>query len=333
VNALGKIAFFSLTSLAIAIGVSSGGLAQSGSSAASSSNGLPAWAFLWDPTVKVPPPDDKPNSLPGSNAAFSWKQARDLFVAPDWHPDGHPAMPDIVANGRKPDIRACGSCHRVEGTGGPENASLAGLPVAYFVQQIADFKSGARKLSGPQRPSTQLMLASVKDMTDAEVFAAAEYFAALKRKRIIKVVESETIPKTGPSRLFYVKSPEGGTESLGRRIVEMPDDVDQFELRDSRATFTAYVPLGSLAKGEALAKTGGSGTTVACNLCHGPELKGLGPFPPIAGRSPSYIVRQLYEFQHGGRTGGSSALMKLPVEKLSQDDMIALAAYIASLEP
>lgn len=332
-NALGKIAFFSLTSLAIAISVSSGGLAQSGSSAASSSDGLPAWAFLWDPTVKVPPPDDKPNSLPGSNAAFSWKQARDLFVAPDWHPDGHPAMPDIVANGRKPDIRACGSCHRVEGTGGPENASLAGLPVAYFVQQIADFKSGARKLSGPQRPSTQLMLASVKDMTDAEVLAAAEYFAALKRKRIIKVVESETIPKTGPSRLFYVKSPEGGTESLGRRIVEMPDDVDQFELRDSRATFTAYVPLGSLAKGEALAKTGGSGTTVACNLCHGPELKGLGPFPPIAGRSPSYIVRQLYEFQHGGRTGGSSALMKLPVEKLSQDDMIALAAYIASLEP
>ncbi|WP_237179991.1 c-type cytochrome [Rhodoplanes sp. Z2-YC6860] len=281
----------------------------------------------------MPPPDDKPNSLPGSKAAFSWKQARDLFVAPDWHPDDHAAMPDIVANGRKPDIRACGSCHRVEGTGGPENASLAGLPVAYFIQQIADFKSGARKLSGPQRPSTQLMLASVKDMTDAEVRAAAEYFAALKRKRIIKVVESETIPKTGPSRLFYVKSPEGGTESLGRRIVEFPDDVDQFELRDSRATFTAYVPVGSLAKGEALAKTGGSGTTVACNLCHGPDLKGLGPFPPIAGRSPSYIVRQLYEFQHGGRTGGSSALMKLPVEKLSQDDMIALAAYVGSLEP
>ena len=87
-------------------------------------------------------------------------------------------------------------------------------------------------------------------MTDAEVLAAAEYFAALKPKRIIKVVESETIPKTGPSRLFYVKSPEGGTEPLGQCIVEMPDDVDQFELRDSRVTFTAYVPVGSVAKGE-----------------------------------------------------------------------------------
>jgi cytochrome c553 len=320
--------------LAIAIPASSG-YAQSGvgASAAPPSDGLPAWAFLWDPTVKVPPPDDRPNSLPGSNATFSWKQARDLFVAPDWHPEAHAAMPEIVANGRNPDIRACGSCHRVEGTGGPENASLAGLPAAYFVQQIADFKSGARKMSGPQRPSTQLMFASVKDITDAEVRAAAEYFAALKPKRVIKIVESETIPKTGPSRLFYVKSSDGGTESLGRRIVEMPDDVDQFELRDSNATFTAYVPAGSLAKGEALAKTGGSGTTIACSLCHGPELKGVDLIPPIAGRSPTYIVRQLYEFKHGSRAGVASDLMKPTVEKLSQDDMIALAAYVGSLDP
>ena len=301
----------------MAIFASSDGFTQGGvgSSAALPSDGLPAWAFLWDASVKVPPPDDTPNPLPGSNVAYSWRQARDLFVAPDWHPDAHLAMPEIVANGRKPDIRACGSCHRVEGTGGPENASLAGLPVAYFVQQIADFKSGARTLSGPQRPSTQLMLASIKDITDAEVRAAAEYFAALKPKRVIKVVESETVPKTGPSRLFYVKSTDGGTEALGQRIVEMPDDVDQFELRDSRATFTAYVPVGSLAKGEALAKTGGSGTTVACSLCHGPELKGLDPIPPIAGRSPTYIVRQLYEFQRGSRAGGASALMKQTVEK------------------
>ena len=332
-NSSGKVSFRALTLLAIAISMSNAGFAQSGvgSSAASLFDGLPAWAFLWDPNVKVPPPDDKPNPLQGSNAAFSWKQARDLFFAPDWHPDDHSAMPEIVASGRKPDVRACGSCHRVEGTGGPENASLAGLPVSYFVQQLADFKSGARKMSGPERPSTQFMMASAKGITEAEVLAAAEYFAALKPKRIIKVVESETIPKTGPSRLFYVKSPEGGTEPLGPRIVEIPDDVDQFELRDSRATFTAYVPVGSVAKGEALAKTGGSGTTTACNTCHGPELKGVDAIPPIAGRSPTYIVRQLHEFQKSGRQGNASAQMKQIVEKLSLDDMIALAAYVASL--
>jgi cytochrome c553 len=177
------------------------------------------------------------------------------------------------------------------------------------------------------------MLASVKSMTDADVLAAAEYFAALKRKPIIKVVETETIPKTGPSRLFYVRSPDGGVEPLGQRIVEMPDDVNQFELRDSRATFTAYVPIGSLAKGEALAKTGGSGVTAACGLCHGPDLKGVDAIPAIAGRSPTYIMRELYEFQHGGRSGEASAPMKQTVEKLSQDDMIALAAYVSSLDP
>lgn len=323
-----------LTMLAIIIFMSSGSLGQSGvGQFESSTDGIPTWAFLWDPNVKVPPPDDKPNQLVGSNAAFSWKQARDLFFAPDWHPDDHPAMPEIVASGRKPEVRACGSCHRVEGTGGPENASLAGLPVNYFVQQIADLKSGARKLSGPERPSTQFMMASAKGITDAEALAAAEYFSALKPKRIIKVVESETIPKTGPSRLFWVKSSEGGTEPLGRRIVEMPDDVDQFELRDSRATFTAYVPAGSLAKGEALAKTGGSGITIACNSCHGPELKGVDAIPSIAGRSPTYLVRQLNEFQRSGRVGSASAPMKQIVENLSQDDMICVAAYAASLSP
>ncbi len=333
-NSISKRMFASLAGVAFCSLAIQGLHAQSGGSpAAPAADALPNWAFIWDPNVKVPPPDDKPHSLPGSSASYSWKQARDLFVAPDWHPADHGPMPDIVANGRKPDVRACGSCHRAEGTGGPENANLAGLPVSYFVQQIADFKSGARKMSGPNRPSTSLMMVSVKAMTDAEVLAAAEYFAALKPKRNVKVVEADTIPKTGEARLFFTKSPGGGTEPLGRRIVEIPDNEEQFELRDSAATFTAYVPVGSVARGEALAKTGGAGTTVACGICHGPALQGVGPIPPIAGRSPTYIVRQLYEFKTGGRSAGANALMKQVVEKLSQEDIIALAAYVGSQEP
>jgi cytochrome c553 len=294
---------------------------------------LLSWAYPWAPAFAAPPADDVPQHLPGSTAAVSWKQARDLFFAPDWHPEAHPAMPDIVASGRKPDVRACGSCHRTEGTGGPENAVLAGLPAAYFIQQIADFKSGARKFSGPQRIGSVLMTATAKGLTDAEVQAAAAYFSAMKPKRIIKVIESDTVPKTYIARLFFAKAAEGGTEPLGRRIVEMPDDVVQFELRDSRAQFSAYVPLGSIAKGEALAKTGGSGATIACATCHGPDLKGAGEIPGIAGRSPSYIVRQLYDIQQGARASDASALMKPTVEKLTQDDMISLAAYVSSLEP
>lgn len=326
-----------LTLLGLAAAVSGVAVAQTPNAGSapsvSASDPFPAWAYPWDPDFKVPPADDVPNRLPGSTAAFSWRQARDLFFSPDWHSDDHLPMPAVVASGRTPDVRACGSCHRSEGTGGPENSSLAGLPVEYFIQQIADFKNGARKFSGPQRSSVLLMTAAAKAMTDEEVKAAAEYFASLKPKRIIKVVESDTVPRTYIARLFFVKVPEGGTEPLGRRIIEMPDDVEQFELRDTRSQFTAYVPVGSTAKGEALAKTGGAEKTVACSTCHGPDLKGVGPIPPIAGRSPSYIVRQLFDFKHGKRTGSASELMKPVVEKLTPDDMIALAAYIASLEP
>jgi cytochrome c553 len=294
---------------------------------------VPAWAYPWAPAFVVPTPDEVPQRLPGSTAAFSWADARNLFFAPDWHPEDHPPMPEVVARGRKPDVRACGSCHRAEGTGAPENASLAGLPVAYFKQQMADYKSGARKFSGPPRLAITLMVASAKAMTDDEVQAAAAYFAALKPKRLIKVVESETAPKTYIARLFYAKSPQGGTEPLGRRIVEVPDDVEQFELRDSQASFTAHVPPGSLARGEALVRTGGNGTTVACTTCHGVDLKGVGEIPRIAGRSPSYLMRQLFDIRHGARAGTGSVPMQAIVAPLSEDDMIALAAYVASLPP
>jgi cytochrome c553 len=327
-----------LAGLAFAVATSSSVIAQApnvpaSSAAASASDSLPSWAYPWAPAFVVPPADDEPQHLPNSSAGVSWKQARDLFFAPDWHPDAHPPMPEVVTSGRKPDVRACGSCHRTEGTGGPENAVLAGLPAAYFLQQIADFKSGVRKFSGPQRSGSVIMTAAAKAMTDAEAQAAAAYFSALKPKRLVKVVESETVPKTYIARLFYAKAAEGGVEPLGRRIIEMPDDVVQFELRDSRAQFTAYVPLGSVAKGEALAKTGGAGATVACTGCHGPDLKGFDAIPGIAGRSPSYIVRQLYDFQRGARAGEASTLMKPAVEKLTEDDMISLAAYVSSLEP
>lgn len=293
---------------------------------------LPAWAYLWNPAVESPTGATM-ERVPRSTQTFSQNQARDLFFVPDWYPQDHLPMPDIIRHGKKPDVRACSSCHRAEGTGGPESASIAGLPVSYFIQQIADFKSGARRSHGPARSSVSIMTASAKGATDEEVKAAAEYYAALKPRRNIKVVEADMIPKVFVARLFYARHPDGGTEGLGKRIVETPDDHHQFELRDSRMQFTAYVPPGSIAKGESLAKTGGNATTMQCATCHGADLKGLGPIPRLAGRSPTYVVRQLYDFKNGSRTGTSSALMKPVVENLSEDDMIALAAYIASLAP
>jgi cytochrome c553 len=150
---------------------------------------------------------------------------------------------------------------------------------------------------------------------------------------VIKVVETDTVPATQIARVVYTLSKNGGTEATGERIIEVPVDLEQFEHRDTRSQFIAYVPKGSIAKGEALVKTGGAGITTPCAICHGPDLRGVASIPGIAGRSPSYIVRQIYDFQQHARAGSAGALMAPVVEKLSHDDMIALAAYVSSLQP
>jgi cytochrome c553 len=323
----------------IAMAVSSPALGQAqapgspSSSPPGSTTSFPAWAYPWAPDFKIAPDDGVPRRVPDSKASFTITQVRDLFFVPDWHPEDHSRMPDIVANGRRPDVRACGSCHRAEGTGGPENASLAGLPAAYIVQQIEDYKSGVRKFAGPQRSPSVLMTTIAKATTTEEAEAAAAYFSSLKPRANIEVIETDTVPPTEIARVFYMVSKSGGSEPIGQRIVEVPVDVDQFELRDTRSKFKAWVPKGSIAKGEALAKNGGSGVTTPCATCHGENLRGLAAVPGIAGRSPSYLVRQLYDFQQHARTGSMAALMAPVVEKLSHDDMISLAAYVASLQP
>ena len=328
---------FALGILAVVgVAVSGAAMAQAsaaGSSATVPSASFPAWAYPWAPDFKGPPDDGVPRHVPDSAAAFTITQERDLFFAPDWHPDDHPPLPDVVSHGRQPDVRACGSCHRAEGTGGPENASLAGLPASYIVQQVADYKSGARKFAGPQRSPSLVMTAIAKAATEEEAKAAAAYFSSLKPRANIEVIETDTVPPTEIARVFYMVSKSGGSEPIGQRIVEVPMDVDQFELRDTRSKFKAWVPKGSIAKGEALAKNGGSGVTTPCATCHGENLRGLAAVPGIAGRSPSYLVRQLYDFQQHARTGSMAALMAPVVEKLSHDDMISLAAYVASLQP
>jgi cytochrome c553 len=319
--------------IGIAVNAASMAQTQSPTPASAPPSSFPAWAYPWVPDFKVTPADDVPQHVPDSTASFTIKQERDLFFVPDWHPGDHPAMPDVVAHGRMPDVRACGSCHRAAGTGGPENASLAGLPAAYIIQQIEDYKSGARKFAGPQRSPSVVMTAIAKASNEEEIKAAAAYFSALKPAANIKVVETDTVPVTQIARVFYMLVKDGGTEPIGQRIVEVPVDAAQFEHRDTRSQFIAYVPKGSIAKGEVLATTGGAGITTPCITCHGPDLRGVAPIPGIAGRSPSYLVRQLFDFQQHARAGSAGAQMAPVVEKLSPDDMISLAAYATSLTP
>ena len=301
--------------------------------AAGQSSEPPAWAYVVNPPGLKPVPDDgATRHVPGSTVGFTLTQVRDLFNVPDWYPEDHPPMPEPVGLGKKPGAFACGFCHLPNGLGRPENASLAGLPSEYIIQQVADFRSGSRRSSLQSLPPT-LMVGTANGVSDADLIAAAGYFSSLKLRPWIRVAETTTVPKTRVLGYMLVPDGSGETEPIGSRVIEMPEDVSRTELRDSRSGFVAYAPPGSLALGEVLVTTGGAGKTVPCGICHGADLKGLGPVPALAGRSPSYLFRQLYDIQHGTRAGTWTALMQPVVAKLAEDDMVAIVAYAASRAP
>jgi cytochrome c553 len=276
--------------------------------------------------------DATPRRVPNSTRTYTPAETRDAFNIADWHPDGHPPMPEVVSHGRRPDVRACGFCHLANGFGKPENAPLAGQPAEYILQQMRDFRGGLRLGSEPRIVGPSLMVSIAKAATEEEIRAAAEYFASVPLKPWITVVETDTVPVTRLASVLYVVVDGGGTEPIGRRIVEVPENYAFTELRDGGSGFIAYAPTGSVRRGEALVTTGG-GKTIACATCHGADFRGLGPVPSIAGRSPSYMARQLYDFRNGVRRGPSAPLMSAVVERLTDDDIIAILAYLASRAP
>ena len=266
--------------------------------------------------------------LEGSTLEFPSNRINSGYDPVDWFPNDHAKMPDVVAKGRAPDIRACALCHGPVGQGRSENAAVNGLPVEYFIQQMRDFAANNRKTSDTRKTNTGAMAVIGRAMTEEELKAAAEYYASVPFKAFVTVKESATVPKTRTNNGLFLALEGNETEPLGDRIIEMPASAEAVETyRDPRATFIAYVPVGSLKKGEALAKAG------QCTLCHGADLRGIGPVPAIAGRTASYMMRQMYDMQQGNRKGLWTGLMKPVVASLSQDQMLYLSAYVASLKP
>jgi cytochrome c553 len=295
---------------------------------------FPRWAYPvtppprpGGPAPKVATDDATPLHVPDSDVALTRAEIDKGESVADWHPGDHPEMPDIVKSGRK-DVRACAYCHLPNGAGRPETASLAGLTENFIKEQIDTFKMGGRKGSDPDRAPQKLMNEIAAKLTNEEITAAAKYFSGLELGSYVKIVETDTVPKTIVINDMLVKAPEGGTEPIGERIVEVPEDLERARNRDPRTSYVAYVPKGSLARG----KTFVTGGATPCIACHGPDLHGRGDVPHIAGRSPSYIIRQLYDIQKGKRTG-NVAPMQMVASSLHMDDMIAIASYVASLEP
>ena len=280
----------------------------------------------------LPPQDGIKHTLPGAAASFTRVEAYYDFGPADWYPEDHPPMPDIVAHGRESaGIRACALCHFPNGQGKMENGGVAGLSAAYILQQIEAFRSGARRSADPRKANAKEMAQVARLLTDDEKHAAAEYFASLRWRPWVKVVETDVVPAVrATTNGLFMPLTDRPPMALGARIIEVPQRPrDTDELRDPRAGFLAYVPRGSVAKGAALVSTGG-GKTLPCGSCHGADLRGVGDIPGIAGRTASYLVRQLWDMKQGAR---QSPVMAPVVARLEVSDLINLAAFVASREP
>jgi cytochrome c553 len=291
----------------------------------------PTWAFpVQQGTL---PAEAGSKSLAGSTKTYTAEEIDNLLAPPDWFPNDHPPAPPIVQKGHAGAL-ACGSCHLMSGIGHPESADLAGMPAGYLKQQMMDFKSGARK-------DIARMNGIAKELSDEEINQAAEWFASLKPRKNNRIVEADTSPKTitAQGRMRFI-DPNGGNEPTGTRILSVPEDQTKARLRDPNTAFVSYAPVGSLARGKLLVETGDSGKTVACAACHGMKLQGQtlpGPAgivaPRLAGQHPIYLARELYLFQDKSRAGSAAAFMAPAVAKLTDADILAISAYLASLDP
>ena len=297
----------------------------------------PGWAF---PVQEVTLPNldpAGPRTVPGSTKKYTQEEIDNLLAPPDWFPNDHPPAPSIVTKGHGGAL-ACGSCHLMSGIGHPESGDVTGLDKAYFLAQMADFKSGARK-------DYARMNGIAKELSDEEIMQAADYFTQLKPQHNNTVEEKDPAPKTviAQGRMRFV-DPKGGTEPVGNRILTVPTNVAEARMRDPKTTFVSYVAPGTLARGNQLVEMGDrTKAIIACGTCHGKDMKGNTlkgangapgtPVPRLAGVHPMYLARELVIFKDGSRAGANAKLMAPTVKNMTDEDIVAIAAYLASLDP
>ena len=109
------------------------------------------------------------------------------------------------------------------------------------------------------------MVDIAKAITTEEIKAAADYFSALKPRSAIRVVEAVNAPKTRVVDWHLAVASTAGTEPLGQRIIEVPENLEQFERRDGRSRWVAYVPLGSVQRGQKLVTSGAAKRSLAAS--------------------------------------------------------------------
>jgi len=296
----------------------------------------PVAAFEWAYPIG---PSNLPRTDP--NASFTatgadpsikltMRQIGDPFGPPDWYPKEHPALPPIVAHGEKPHVIACILCHLPNGNGHPESASVSGLTVAYIVEQMHAFRDGDRQNIRAPAMTEMAYAISEKDLREA-----AEYFSRIPKsqQKWIRVVETAQAPANhvGAGGARFLDKGTATVPLAPNMIYEVAEN-EEVELRNDHVGFVDYVPMGSLAKGRSVAM-GNRGQMRTCGSCHGDDYRGHEDAPRIAGRSAYYLIRQLADMRAGYRKGAALGKMKEIIGKLSDADILNVAAYMASRQP
>jgi cytochrome c553 len=274
-----------------------------------------------------------PFRVPGSTLTFSEKQVEDDDNPVDWFPTEHPPPPFAVAHKRSNGATPCAECHLYNGHGFLGAPDLDALTSRYIIEQVKVFRSGERQSAQPDRQGAAEMIKVAKHVSDSDLAQAAAYFAALSRQPRLGVEESGDVPVTKADKYGWLDLvANGGREPIGARVIEVSADMPRMLLGDDHIDFIDYAPLGAVKRGEALVRTGGAGGQ-PCRSCHGSDLRGAGDIPPLAGRSAPYLARTLWDIRSGARKGPTVAPMQTPARGLTEQDLVDITAYLASLKP
>jgi cytochrome c553 len=285
---------------------------------------IPMASYAAENSLQWAYPVEPPPGTPNADAAPPGKKVNQYLLFGSY--TGLPAMPKAVTTGKP---LPCMQCHLANGGSHPESAAIAGMPVSYIIEQVHAFRDGQRA-----DVRTGRMVQVAKTISEADLKEAAEYFAAIgpDRQKWLKTVVGNQAPK-GPAPFggggFRYHAPDGGMEALPvGRVIETAEDDDLVRARDMiDGGFVQYVNAEDMALGEKLAADG------KCGTCHGPEFKGKGDVPRLAGQHSVYLIRQLKDMQTGARSDKRVAVMKPITDKLSDREMVAVSAYLASKTP
>lgn len=131
-----------------------------------------------------------------------------------------------------------------------------------------------------------------------------------------------------------------GGERKNAVMTAMAAGLSPADMKALGAHFAGQQPKSRAAKDAALVQQGQSiyrggipsKGVPACTSCHSPHGAGMpAQFPRLAGQYPEYTIAQLQAFRSGERANDPNKMMRMVAVKLTDQEMKAVAEYVAGL--